>query len=129
LKPSTNLAFESLVQAFGIYDAPSQDATYYSNITGYIHGQSKFQNITPPCLFTTPSFPWKSSAQNLVADMNMTQLSDKLGTWNWTASSKVALSLLEQSREDPGDREGKNIAFIHVRSEAPFNLVNPHISY
>lgn len=43
---------------------------------------------------------------------NATEIVDRIGTWNWTASDKVALSVVEKG---PATEDGlEKIALIHV---------------
>jgi transmembrane E3 ubiquitin-protein ligase len=104
-----------LVDALGVYDTAASSATFYSNVTGFINGEVIFHNITPTQLAGSPlPLPeWKSAAQRITADANMTELVDRLGVWNWSASDKVSFSLAEKSYEDAGVQ--KNIALVHVR--------------
>jgi hypothetical protein len=68
-------------------------ASYYSNVTGFIHGTSTFHNITSSALTENLTAPWNPITQILMADTNVTKVVEQLGTWNWTASNKVALSV------------------------------------
>ncbi|KAF9461528.1 hypothetical protein BDZ94DRAFT_1196082 [Collybia nuda] len=92
---------------------PNQ-ASYYSNVTGFIHGTSNFHNITPVAHSENQTVP----AQMYMADVNTTAIPERLGTWNWTASNKVALSVVEKMPFHwNGTAVSENIALVHGRIE------------
>jgi hypothetical protein len=91
-------------------------ASYYPNITGFIHGHTKFHNITPLYMNHPSSIPsWKTKIEPIMLGANMSDILERLGIWNWTSSDKIALSVLEkpQSNVDITER----IAMIHVSKE------------
>lgn len=57
--------------------------------------------------------PWKSHAQSFMSTANRTELSDKLGPWNWSAATNLSWSVVDHA---PGMIEGvsEQIAVIHV---------------
>ena len=116
VKPERDSSIDPLLSHFQII-APSLDpsvASYYPNITGFIHGDAVFHNITPPHtsgLSLKP--PWIDAAEKLMADLNMTKLVESIGTWNWSASRKLALSVVEKT--PVGQNFSQEIALVHVR--------------
>ncbi|KAK0434656.1 hypothetical protein EV421DRAFT_1839657 [Armillaria borealis] len=72
-------------------------SSYYSNVTGFIRGSAAFFNITPSFL-STASYSWKDAAESFMAKANETEVVERAGTWNWTASAKVALSVSEKKQ-------------------------------
>ncbi|KAI0310666.1 hypothetical protein OF83DRAFT_1044788, partial [Amylostereum chailletii] len=85
---------------------PSHQA-YYPNITGFIRGPSLLYNITPGAL-SGADLPWLSDAYDLMNGVNLTEAHDKLGSWNWTAVEKVALSVVEKPM-GADDRKGAKV--------------------
>lgn len=86
--------------------------SYYLNTTGFIRGPLDFYNITPSSLEST-DVPWKSHAQSFMSTANRTELSDKLGPWNWSAATNLSWSVVDHA---PRMIEGvsEQIAVIHV---------------
>lgn len=102
---------------FGSHPDPNQ-ASYYSNITGFIRGDIDFYNITPQFLATSSANQtWRPFAETLMYGTNMTEVVQRSGSWNWMDTDKVALSVVEKnsllSPEELGFVE--QIALIHVR--------------
>ncbi|KAJ7252759.1 hypothetical protein B0H12DRAFT_1117744 [Mycena haematopus] len=96
-------------------------SSYYSNATGTFHGDTKFYNITPPFLNNT-AHEWSPLAETYMADANMSLILDKIGAWNWSASNKVALSLVE--KPPSSTNASHNIALVHGKIE----LTDEHTS-
>ncbi|EEB87411.1 hypothetical protein MPER_15242 [Moniliophthora perniciosa FA553] len=74
--------------------------SFYSNITGFIHGDAKYYNISPEAWNqSTDSVSWAPLAQAYMANdtRNMTEVVEKSGTWNWTIPETVAFSLVEKA--------------------------------
>lgn len=91
-------------------------ASYYSNITGFIHGDAKFYNISPPSLpALNSSFQWIPAAESFMGEVNMNETLDRMGWWNWTASEKVALTIVEKL-PNPSANVSEKMALIHVRA-------------
>lgn len=105
---------------FGSHLNPSE-AAYYTNITGFIRGDISFHNITPSFLAnsTQQHYPtvWKPFAERFMNGSNMTEAVEKSGTWNWTGSDKVALSVVEKSPVPSGENLNitEEIVVVHVR--------------
>jgi hypothetical protein len=59
---------------------------------------------------------WSPLAEKYMADANMSLILDKIGSWNWSASDKLAISLVEKQ---PSFTNASDIvALIHVRKGA-----------
>lgn len=93
--------------------------SYYPNITGFIHGDAEFRNITLASLASNKTLPWKQQAEEFMAQVNTTNITDRLGSWNWTASTKIALSLVEKKplEQDSVLLQTDPVALVHVRSK------------
>ena len=100
----------------GLLDA-SKDS-YYPNITGFIHGDAEFTNITLPSLAINETLPWIREAKQFMAHVNTTNITDKLGSWDWVASTKIALSFVEKKplEPHPASLRSDPVALVHVRS-------------
>lgn len=118
-QPERETTLVPLLEAFRITGdiLDARWSSYYPNITGFIHGHSEYHNITLPSLADRESLPWTSLAQDYMAESNMTEIVDRIGSWNWTASDKVALSVVEKmpSQSSGGMFVSDNIALVHVR--------------
>ncbi|KAF8074721.1 hypothetical protein FPV67DRAFT_1665468 [Lyophyllum atratum] len=118
--PDQDPALPPLLGAFDIQGSilDPHEASYYSNVTGFIHGSSPFHNITPSALMDNTTAPWSSAAQAYMAGANETEIAERIGTWNWTASNKLALSLVEKLPAHPnGTIISDTIALVHGRIE------------
>ncbi|KAF8159628.1 hypothetical protein B0H34DRAFT_704239 [Crassisporium funariophilum] len=93
--------------------------SYYSNITGFIHGNAKLSNITLPTLTHNDTIHWRQQAEQYMIGVNTTTLPERLGSWNWTASTKVALSVVE--KKPLGGTEQ------HMHPSSPITLVHGRI--
>ncbi|KAG9309577.1 hypothetical protein JVU11DRAFT_10558 [Chiua virens] len=123
--PESPTALFSLGQSFVPY-GPKLDRThgsYFPNTTGFIRGSLDFYNITPHSLETTNA-SWKSQAQSFMSEANLTELSDKLGSWNWSATRNLAWSVVDRG---PVFVEGvsERIAMIHGK----IDLTDPTSAY
>lgn len=87
----------------GVLDPLAQ--SYYSNITGFVRGSVAFRNISSELVPAT--------------ELNETEVSQKLGRWNWPASNKVAMSLLSRpvDVDEKEKDEFKDVAMLHVSSQ------------
>ncbi|KAJ3718919.1 hypothetical protein C8R42DRAFT_674859 [Lentinula raphanica] len=113
---------DALLPSNGSVD-PTQ-SSYYPNITGFIHGDLHLYNITPSYLANTTedTYPWKHIIQDYVKDVNenITETSEKMGAWNWSAPQKVAFSVVEKIpllSANSSANTTENIALIHGRIE------------
>ncbi|KAJ7581470.1 hypothetical protein C8J56DRAFT_960123 [Mycena floridula] len=95
-------------------------ASYYSNITGFIHGAAHFHNISEAALPTlNHSLPWKSAAELYMNGSNTTNMMEpleRIGSWNWTASEQVSLSVVERAPHRTANIT-ENIVLVHGRIE------------
>ena len=106
-----------LVAAFvpaGLELDPMQ-ASYYSNLTGFWHGDLQFHNLTS-LNATEQAAPWRRLVEQWMITTNLTEIPERMGPWNWTRSNKVTLNVgdkLVPFRRRDGE-ETRNIAIIHV---------------
>ncbi|KAJ7765390.1 hypothetical protein DFH07DRAFT_1014818 [Mycena maculata] len=114
--PDQDPSVPPLLQAFDLAGGPldTYTSSYYSNTTGTFHGDAKFYNVTPPSLNDT-AHEWSPLAEQYMADANMSVILDKLGSWNWSASDKIALSLVEKRPSFVNASE--NVVLIHGKIE------------
>lgn len=91
-------------------------SSYYSNISGFIDGDAKLYNISPPAIpALNESFPWRLSAEGFTNGTNVTLVPERLGTWNWTASDRAALRIVEKAPSSKA-KTNVDIALVHVRT-------------
>jgi hypothetical protein len=115
-KPERDALVDPLLSRFDVFAPPldPHKSSYYPNITGFIHGDAVFHNITPPHTAGLPlKPPWINATEKLMADVNMTKLMVSIGTWNWSDSRKLALSVVEKKSPLEPDSP-KEIVLIHV---------------
>jgi hypothetical protein len=93
----------------GVLDPLAQ--SYYSNITGFVRGNVSFRNLSSELV---PAAEW-----------NETEVAQKLGSWNWSATNKVAMSLLSRPVEvdEKEKEEFEGVAMLHVSSQIRLSLV------
>jgi transmembrane E3 ubiquitin-protein ligase len=107
---------EPLLDHFNVFNSyiDRNTESYYPNITGFIQGDTSFHNITYASWSNSsePVPAWGPLSEPLMAGANMTELVEHLGTWNWTASEKVALSVMEKTVANI-DLSGR-ISMVHV---------------
>ncbi|KAL0955123.1 hypothetical protein HGRIS_004036 [Hohenbuehelia grisea] len=121
--PEIDPSIPPLMQSFLLpsVELDPERSSYFPNITGFIHGDSKFHNITPYHLVNESSSndPWIPHAKAFTGAENMTDIVERIGSWNWTASEKVALSLVEKvsSPSELYPFEDTGIALVHGRIE------------
>ena len=109
-----------MLGAFSIHGRPLEPSieSYYSNITGYIHGDAAFTNITLPALQANGTIPWKHHAEQLMKNVNFTAIGARLGNWNWNTSTKVSLSVTEKVPVDFKRQpisSKPSVTLVHVR--------------
>ncbi|KAF8909348.1 hypothetical protein CPB84DRAFT_1673542 [Gymnopilus junonius] len=119
--PATDTALPPLLDAFHIQGSTLDlnQASYYSNITGFIHGDAEYTNISLSSLALNNTLPWMSEAQNFVSGINTTNVTEKLGSWKWNMSTKVALSVVEKKLPE-GEKHSTSsdsMALVHGRIE------------
>ncbi|KAF7430683.1 hypothetical protein PC9H_006392 [Pleurotus ostreatus] len=118
--PDVDVTAQPLVDFF-LHHGHLQDpnrASYHPNITGFLRGEGSAYNITLLSL-AGETVPWKPLAVEYTSELNITEASERAGSWNWTASEKVALSLVEKPTVDPqtGQRLSDDVALAHGRIE------------
>ncbi|KAA1475498.1 hypothetical protein DENSPDRAFT_842291 [Dentipellis sp. KUC8613] len=98
-------------------------SSYFPNITGFVRGHSHIHNLSSA---SDVQAPWSPYAKQLMRDANMTEVTEQLGSWNWTASEKVSMSLserpIELSEEEKKngttiDPENIELAMMHGKIE------------
>ena len=109
----------SSFMTFGSHLDP-MEGSYYSNITGFIRGDTKFHNITPAFKPSpSPDHKWRQYAEKLMIGTNTTEVIERSGTWNWTGSDRVALSVVEKNPLSGQDRSlnlTEVLTLVHVSS-------------
>ena len=113
-QPIRHQSIVPLVESFMTFGSrldPSS-ASYFPNITGFLRGELDFYNISLPNLKETNS-AWKSSAQSYMADSNTTDITNRLGTWNWNSTQKVSWSIMDRALIK-GKNATDDIAVVHV---------------
>lgn len=62
---------------------------------------------------------------NFMADANTTNITEKLGSWSWNTSTKVALSVVEKrsSEVDNGSISSTPIALVHVCHHVLYTVI------
>ncbi|KAH9928798.1 hypothetical protein B0H21DRAFT_814236 [Amylocystis lapponica] len=119
--PTEDNATMPLVDAFmnfGTQLAP-EEASYYSNLTGFWHGHLGFHNLTDYSASELSSEPWRHQADAFLAETNMSAVPELLGSWNWTASEKLSLSIGDKilDARNGGRNLSEEIAVIHGKVE------------
>ncbi|KAJ7606163.1 hypothetical protein DFH06DRAFT_1251770 [Mycena polygramma] len=89
-------------------------ASYYSNTTGTFRGDAKYYNITPAYLNNT-AHEWSPLAEEYMVNANMSLILEKTGSWNWSASDKLALSHVE--KQPSFTNASENVALVHGKIE------------
>ncbi|KAH9990160.1 hypothetical protein BJV77DRAFT_1013954 [Russula vinacea] len=79
----------------GVLDPLTQ--SYYSNITGFVRGNVSFRNLSS----------------------ELTEVAEKLGRWNWSATNKVTMSLLSRpvDVDEKEKEEFEGVAMLHGHIE------------
>ncbi|KAI6152440.1 hypothetical protein BKA82DRAFT_4111317 [Pisolithus tinctorius] len=67
-----------------------------TNFSMFIRGEIDFHNVTLPSLDDTQA-PWLSHAKSYMANMNMTEILNSLGTQDWKATRKMAWSVIDRA--------------------------------
>ena len=102
------------------------EASYYTNLTGFWRGDVQFYNLTAHATSETnltQTLPWMPLAHSLLESSNFTtnatELSERLGSWNWEGSNKAAISVGDKLvwSKPHLTNVSKDIAIIHVRGD------------
>lgn len=110
-----------LVESFVTFGAQLDplSASYYTNLTGFWRGDIAVHNLTSlESNATSPPPHWHTLADSLISNANLTnatELTRRLGNWNWSRSDKVAISFGDKLVWfEAGSREvSKDIAMVH----------------
>ncbi|KAF8647737.1 hypothetical protein AX16_006572 [Volvariella volvacea WC 439] len=96
--PEQDPAIPPLLNAFGLIgnEQDPLQASYYTNLTGFIRGKTEMHNITSDAIASRNDLPWKNLIDDLGVESNMTAVEERLGAWNWTASQKISFSVVEK---------------------------------
>ncbi|KAI9435319.1 hypothetical protein H4582DRAFT_1971440 [Lactarius indigo] len=79
--------------------------SYYPNVTGFIRGDASFRNLSSELV---PAIEW-----------NETEVALKLGRWNWSATSRMTMSLLSKpvQVDEEEKEEFRSVAILHGHLE------------
>lgn len=111
----TSYELAHAVMGFGVPLHPAL-ASYYSNITGFVHGSLQMYNLTTYILSNNKSTPlpidnpnaetplstspeapsWAHFADPFLSSYNTTDAIERIGSWNWSAPAELALRVLEK---------------------------------
>ena len=100
-----------------------QRGSYYSNMTGFWHGNLQLHNLTA-LNATEEVASWRHLSEQWMSASNLTAIPERLGPWNWTRSDKVTLNVGDKRvpfKWKEGN-ETRNIAIIHVSVLLPSAL-------
>ncbi|PPR03221.1 hypothetical protein CVT26_008069 [Gymnopilus dilepis] len=118
--PPADLSLPPLLEAFHVKGRPldPNQESYYSNITGFIHGDAEYTNISLSSLSLNNTLSWRPLAQNFMAGANTTNMTEKLGSWHWNTSTKAALSVVEKRPPEAEKLSSPDsMALVHGRIE------------
>ncbi|KAI0644285.1 hypothetical protein C8Q79DRAFT_913528 [Trametes meyenii] len=104
-----------LVGAFVTFgpELDPKSGSYYSNMTGFWHGDLQPHNLTNLNTSEAAS-SWRHLSEQFMVSTNFTAIPDLLGPWNWTRSNRVSLSVGDKLI--PFEHNGfnnTNVAIIH----------------
>lgn len=94
----------------------TREASYYSNLTGFWHGELHSHNLTTAYAAEHPDGE-DDLTKPYTIPANMSELAQELGEWNWMRSNKISLSLGDKSVPLPhqtSDGSAENVAMIQV---------------
>lgn len=75
-----------------------------------MRGETTFHNLTA----ANDSLPWNAAAALYTQDFNISDVSERIGEWNWTATNKIALSA--------GDKRINSSELAHISVSVSFRL-------
>ena len=97
------------------HELDPQKGSYYSNMTGFWHGDVQIHNLT--ALNATEAVSsWRHLSEQFIINVNLSSIPERLGPWNWTRTNKLTFNVgdkLVPLEHKQGD-ETRNIAIIHV---------------
>ncbi|KAI0628206.1 hypothetical protein C8Q77DRAFT_1150309 [Trametes polyzona] len=106
-----------LAEAFMTFGSEIHPAhgSYYSNLTGFWHGEVQPHNLTSLNASEAAS-SWRHLAEQFMLPTNLTAIPYLLGSWNWTNTNKLSLSAGDKLIAFENDNvEHKNVAIVHGR--------------
>ncbi|KAH9479483.1 DSC E3 ubiquitin ligase complex subunit 1 [Psilocybe cubensis] len=119
--PETDPSLPPLMETFHVKGSllDPRIESYYRNITGFVHGDAQFTNISLPSLALNETLPWRHLAQDVMTGANTTNMTEKLGSWGWNTTTKVALSVVEKKPAESAVTKEltSSIALVHGRIE------------
>ncbi|KIY45018.1 hypothetical protein FISHEDRAFT_77045 [Fistulina hepatica ATCC 64428] len=89
-------------------------AAYFSNITGYMHGGVEVYNLTSSA-HPQDAPERKDITDIFMKDVNLTQVHSAASAWNWSATSKMTLRLVERAPQEVNVSD--KLCIIHGRIE------------
>ncbi|OSD00125.1 hypothetical protein PYCCODRAFT_1453440 [Trametes coccinea BRFM310] len=109
--PNTSPLVNAFLE-FGSELDPNQ-GSYYTNLTGFWHGDLDFHNLTSLNSSEAAS-NWRHLSEQFLLTTNLSAIPDLLGPWNFTRSNKVTLSVGDKLiAVKQNDTEHERIAMIH----------------
>jgi len=99
--PKPDVQVVDLARAAMSFGGPLHPDTssYYSNITGFVHGPSEMYNLTTSNFTSggdSSGVSWARYASSMVRELNMTDAIERMGSWNWSRKAEVAFRVLEK---------------------------------
>ena len=98
--------------------------SYYHNVSGFLNGPSKFYNLTSLHNASLPTSnesvlpSWYPFADQFSkhAQINATEVAERVGAYNWTGIDKITITIMEFRREDnvESPRSTKMLTLLHV---------------
>ncbi|KAH9855277.1 hypothetical protein C2E23DRAFT_815072 [Lenzites betulinus] len=113
--PAEDPNMTPLVRAFMTFGSEIEPhrGSYYSNMTGFWHGEVQSHNLTSLNVSEATS-SWMHLSEQFMLPVNLTTVPDLLGPWNWTRSNKLSLSMGDKLiTYEHGGSERHNVAIIH----------------
>ncbi|KAF9266758.1 hypothetical protein L218DRAFT_921385 [Marasmius fiardii PR-910] len=110
----------------------SRISSYYPNITGFLHGEAKYYNLSLESLDQS-SLPWTPLARLYTGNApnnetrNVSEIADKLGSWNWTFPDEIAISVVE--KEPTHTYANRQVSLIHGRIEFADNTTSEELKF
>jgi len=76
------------------YQLEPSSGSYYSNATGLFHGNVRYHNLSSIPYDTDVT--WKSIAERVMENANLSAIPERLGTWNWSAADRIRIRVHDQ---------------------------------
>jgi transmembrane E3 ubiquitin-protein ligase len=132
---------------FGVPLNPSY-ASYYSNITGFIHAPVEIYNltanisneasssVTPDQAYNPPEtspqnklqLPWSDLAEPFTKGINTTLAQEKIGTWSWSNPAEIAFRVIEKRPTvDPKSKAGKDVSRMDARAWEGISMMHGRV--